>query len=240
MRSAEVPPGELWGASGPFFPLMGGHRNAVFRASGPDGDLVFKSTQRSEAAIAWLEPIHKAARRAGFIVPVTLKSKSGRFSEEGWVCETFIRGVPLDKDEIDAVAGELSRFHELTDCFSQRPGFLASWELLEKSKGGDIDLDAMPIELSRECRQAWAAVSEERRGVVHGDLNGQNILRSGSGRYTLLDWDECRVDLRLFDEVQTREASRTERRAALAWEVACSWQREPKYARERARELLSN
>jgi hypothetical protein len=48
---------------------------------------------------------------------------------------------------------------------------------------------------------------------------------------------ECRRDLPLFDLGQMRVSDEVERRARLAWEVACSWLIEPNHAKEVAARL---
>ena len=73
--------------------------------------------------------------------------------------------------------------------------------------------------------------------LVHGDLNFANLLRCPDGRVTLIDWDECRRDLSLFDLAVLPGARAVEARALLAWEAACSWHREPDYARTMAGRL---
>jgi hypothetical protein len=53
----------------------------------------------------------------------------------------------------------------------------------------------------------------------------------------LLDWDECRRDLVLFDLGHLSKVGTVERRALLAWEVACSWMIEPDHARRVAQRI---
>ena len=66
--------------------------------------------------------------------------------------------------------------------------------------------------------------------VVHGDAGGMNALVAPDGSCALIDWDEARVDDPLFDV----PADPGEERAALAWEVATCWMREPGYAKRLA------
>jgi Ser/Thr protein kinase RdoA (MazF antagonist) len=131
----------------------------------------------------------------------------------------------------------LDRFHQLTSSIPQRPGFVGVTELLSMDLGGDVDLAAMPEILARQCRAAWRALGPGDVGVIHGDLNRLNVVRTPDGCPGLLDWDEARVDLRLFDlaQVSRRRPGAKALRAMQAWEMACSWRIEPPYALELAR-----
>lgn len=228
----------LWGVAAHLQPMTGGHRNRVLRTIGTRPDLVFKSTRRSLAAIHWLEAVQDCARQSGFAVPRLIKSCQGRLVEQGWTCELHQEGSPCDPGDLPAVAPRLARFHRLTAHLPQRPGFASSQDLLTASCGGDVDLSAMPEALADECRNAWRAVSGGPMTIVHGDLTASNLLKRSAGGPALLDWDECRRDLVLFDRVQTSHGTPAQHRAALAWEVACSWQIEPDHARRMAKRLL--
>lgn len=233
----EQPPVGLWGVVAELAPLAGGHRNAVFRTVGLQQDLVFKSTRRSAAALAWLEPVQTLARQSGFVVPPMLKSQSGRLLESGWTCEPFITGLALPSQAMPSLAPTMTRFHSACRAMPQRPGFLSSRALLVARSGGDVDLGLMPPALVAKCRKAWLSVSGEPMGVVHGDLTPANLLSCPEGRIALLDWDECRHDLLMFDLGQLRPMTGAERQAALAWEVACAWAIEPDYANRIASQL---
>lgn len=233
----EHPPAGLWGVEAGLAPLAGGHRNAVFRTVGLQQELVFKSTGRSAAALAWLEPVQACARQSGFAVPAMLKSLRGRLVERGWTCEPLVAGNPFPPQGMSALASALARFHALAKAVPQRPGFLSSQALLVARRGGDVDLGAMPPALVAKCRKAWSVVSDGPAGIVHGDLTPANLLSCPDGRIALLDWDECRHDLLLFDLAQLGQMTAAERQAALAWEVACSWAIEPDYAKRIAARL---
>lgn len=233
MRSLE-PPQAKWGLDEPLTPLMGGHRNAIYRCSGKRPELVFKSTLHTEESLRWQDDVQQIARSVGLEVPQMMKSRAGRFVEEGWTLESFVEGDPIEASHLQHLADPIAMFARHSCSLPQRPGFRASFELLDCAKGWEIDLTAMPGSLVRKCRDAWQAVSNEPHSIVHGDLNPTNILRMSDGRFALLDWDECRRDHCLFDWVQLSPTTSTERRAATAWEIACSWFREPQYARELA------
>lgn len=225
-------PTELWDVQAPLEPLSGGHRNHVWRTRGLPQDVVFKSTTRSEAALNWLVSVQDVARHCGFVVPQMLQSANGLFADAGWTCETFVAGEIVPRDGLADVAALLADFHAQTQGWSQRPGFLSATGLFSHDRGGDVDLSQMPLDVVSLCRAAWRAVQDTVTCVVHGDLAPGNVLRLPNGRFALLDWDECRVDLPLFDTAPHLPKSEAETRAHLAWEVACSWQREPVYARD--------
>lgn len=226
-----LPPSPLWGVQAALEPIGGGHRNAVFRTSGLKHDLVFKSTRRTEAALSWLTPVMDAAEAAGFIVPRFIPALDGALSAAGWTCEPYLQGRPFAPEDIPKIAPQIDRFHRNTRTLPQRPGFLSSLDLIEATTGGDVDLMAMPAEIIALCRRAWQAAQGEI-GVIHGDLNAGNLIDTAHGS-ALIDWDEARVDLRAYDLIRTdpETASATEKTAALAWEVACSWGIEPDHAR---------
>lgn len=233
------PPIERWGITADLVPLADGQRNLSFRTDGigPGLELVFKSTRRAEAALRWLSTVQKIARDVGFVVPEQIESRNGRLIEDDWTCECFVEGEHFSPDELPSAVPLIAAFHEATDDIPQRPGFLSSQDLIEQDRGGDVDLRAMPADLVSRCRDAWQAVSWQKQAIIHGDLNPGNLIRCPDGRAALIDWDECRRDLILFDIAVVGESSEQERRACLGWEVACSWQLEPSHARQMADRL---
>jgi Ser/Thr protein kinase RdoA (MazF antagonist) len=236
----EDPPTHLWGVTTPVAPLLGGHRNKAFRTLGLDQDFVFKTTRRNPASIAWLLPVMDLAAQSGFIVPHPIASKAGRIIEHGWSCEPFIRGEPFRPEDMPSVAPPLARFHEASTGIKQRPDFRAAANLIHHDHGGDIDLRAMPADIAALCRESWAQLAHQPTCVVHGDLNPANLIHTDDNRIALLDWDECRVDAALFDDIQTGVTipDQSTRLAVLAWEIACSWQLEPDYAANLATKLM--
>lgn len=233
----QLPPFALGGLDCALQPLPGGHRNLAFRTLGLAQDLVFKSTRRSPQAIAWLGRVHRLARQAGFAVPALRPSRRGALVEAGWTCEPFVQGRPFAAADLPGLLPQITAFHRLAADLPQRPGFASSQALLRQGSGGDVDLVAMPRDLAEICRQAWRAIGSPPETVVHGDLTAGNLLHGPGGRPALLDWDECRRDLPLFDLAQLAPQGPAEQRACLAWEVACSWQIEPDHARRLATRL---
>lgn len=232
-----IPKTEKWGVTATLIPLVGGHRNAAFRTSGLQQNLVFKSTRRSPAAIAWLLDVQEKARHAAFEVPQRLESLNGQLVEDGWTCEFYVDGTHLEEDALPEILPQILAFHEATADLEQRPGFQSSKALLDASSGGDVDLGAMPPEIASRCREAWQAVSDRREAVIHGDLNSGNVLRTDDGRIALLDWDESRRDKVLFDRGLLEVDDPAGTQARLAWEVACSWLIEPEHAHQVAARL---
>lgn len=234
-----TPPIHLWSLSAPIEKLMGGHRNTAFRTTGLKQDFVFKTTRRSVAAIEWLGAVHDLAQEAGLVVPKPMPSQRGNLVEHGWTCEVFLAGKAFSPSDMHLLRPHIEAFHARTKGTPQRPGFLCAHELLTKNKGGDVDFGTMPEDITRICRLAWSGISLEDRAVIHGDLNPSNLVHCRNGKIGLLDWDECRVDTPDFDIGQiSPEPDMPVELALLAWEVACSWQAEPEYARECAASLL--
>ena len=233
------PPIGRWGITANLIPLEGGHRNRAFRTDGIGAgqERVFKSTRRSEVALHWLSAVQDIAQEVGFVVPKLIASQADNLVEDGWTCEPFAEGAHLSTAELPSILPQITAFHTATGEISQRPGFLSSQDLIARDWGGDVDLRAMPPDLVARCRDAWAAAFGQRQVIIHGDLNARNLIRQPDGRVALIDWDECRSDLALFDLAVLREPTEAERLACLAWEVACSWQIEPEYARQLASTL---
>jgi Ser/Thr protein kinase RdoA (MazF antagonist) len=231
----------LWGVAAPLAPMPGGHRNTVLRTMGLARDLVFKSTRRSEAAIAWLLPLLDRARRAGFTVPRPLRARNGAFVAGGWTCEPLITGRPAAPSDLPRIYAPIHRLHALACDLPQRPGFRAAADLATHDRAGDIDLGRMPPDLAATCRVAWTTLASAPRTAIHGDLCAGNLLWTPEGSPALVDWDEARVDAALFDTAHTSPAvlPPAAERALEAWEIAACWQVEPDRARRLAAGLLA-
>lgn len=235
----EKPPTGLWGVTANIVPLFGGHRNRAFRTLGLDNDLVFKTTRRDAAAIEWLAPVFSLAEENGFIVPYFLKSRTGRYIEQGWTCEPFIHGETFFHEDMSSIGLQLSLFQKATKNIPQRPGFLSARDLVDRDLGGDVDLRDMPSKIVALCREAWSQIGRCPMCVVHGDLSPNNLIWTKGGRVAVLDWDECRVDAALFDthQISLSCSNKMIEMAVVAWEVACSWNLEPEYALKAAGKL---
>jgi len=259
-----------WGQLRVVRALPGGNRASVFLVVRDGNDevardavgerFVAKTTSRTPAAVAWAAALARRARRAGLAASGYLATADGRWMVGGVTLQPFVDGRPATAAERRAASARLRSLHAATARMRQRPGFAGSTALLSRRRGGDVDLDAMPESLVRLCRDAWRPLRGWPRAAIHGDLNGDNVLVGHDGRLVLLDWDECRVDARCFDELgwlgggdhsrgrdarpsqaETRRAGHPAamaegerepvRRAFLAWEVAVCWTVEPTHAR---------
>jgi thiamine kinase-like enzyme len=226
-----------WGEWNVLKPLEGGFRNTAFLVEQQGTKRVAKTTRRFEAAMRWLQPVHAAAQRAGFVTPDLIENVNGTLVSESITLETFIEGQAPNLQQLKDMLPQMQTFHNLTRGILQRPGFASSIELLHGTSGGDVDLNAMPNDLVTLCRNQWRDHSGQVQSVVHGDLNANNVLITKDGKYGLVDWDETRVDISDFDTqalLQTSGAKLDSRKTNWldAWEVAVCWQIEPEYARK--------
>lgn len=231
------PPAHLWGIDAPLTQLSGGHRNRAFRTRGLAQEQVFKTTRRSEASLAWLGAVQDHAEAAGFIVPRLTASRNGCLSEQGWTCEPFMAGIACAAERLGDVEPLLRRFHGLAVGLPQRPGFINAAAFTPGGRGADIDLPMLPPALAAECLDAWRTFDDVPIQAIHGDMNPSNLIWTADGVPALLDWDEARVDVALFDLAplsRPKVVSDAHRRAILAWEIACSWSIEPDHARRLA------
>ncbi len=231
------PPIHLWSISAPLTEMHGGHRARVFRTTGLERDLVFKTTTRSEAALGWLSQAYDLAESAGLVVPRLLPSAAGFLTEAGWTCEPFLDGDQLPPSQLGELETPIRRMQRAASGMPQRPSFQSARALIYSDKGGDIDLTQMPAALSAKCRTAFADLDATPETLVHGDLNASNVMRLNDGQLALIDWDEARLDHPVFDLGQFSSSDPTRQRALLAWEIACCWTREPDRARRLAAKL---
>ncbi|NQZ73036.1 MAG: phosphotransferase [Dinoroseobacter sp.] len=225
MKGAPRPDPAAWGLGGALEPLLGGHRNQVFHTRFH----VFKSTRRNEASLRWLEPLKAVARQAGLVVPGLLPSRSGALSVDGWTCEPFVAMSAAGQDaDLREARVKMGQVHRTTLGHPQRPGFVSARDVVGGVSGGDVDLSAVPQNLAARLRESLAALPKADMSAIHGDLGLGNLGRGANGGLVLFDWDEARVDDPIFDLEALDEVTR---QAKLAWEILCSWQCEPAYAR---------
>ncbi|MEM9426749.1 MAG: phosphotransferase [Pseudomonadota bacterium] len=169
-------------------------------------------------------------------MPRLIPSERGHLSEAGWTAEPFLEGQSIDPERMAALAPIVTRFQRLSHTLPQRPGFVSAREFRHKTKGGDIDLGAMPDGVAAACRAAFAAL-DDRTAIIHSDLTPSNILITPDGHIALIDWDEARRDHPAFDLAQLGQMTEVDTRTRLAWEVACCWKTEPERARALAAHL---
>lgn len=259
---------EAWGALRATRPLPASRRGSALLAAGSrppydaaeDSRFVAKATTRDPAAVAWANAVKQRARSSGLLAPPYLPAADGRLVVDGVTLQPYLAGRAATPVELRAAEPRLRAFHAATAGMRQRPGFAGSVALLHRRRGGDVDLDTMPVELVRLCRAAWRALRDLPRSGIHGDLNADNVLVTPAGEIALVDWDECRVDAPLFDVDAWRDAAgpgsgstldvladrsdaparlgaAAAKRARLAFEVASCWTVEPAHARRLARAL---
>lgn len=226
-----TPPLAAWGLQGTPILLPGGHRNTVLRV----GAHVLKTTRRSEAALRWLGPLQDIAEAQGLATPRLIAATNGMLCINGWTCEPFLPGTPTPPTRI---SGAMTALHEAARILPPRPDFPGTQILQSMMAAGDVDLNITPVALVTALRAAWAELPTART-AIHGDLNASNILTGQDGRIALIDWDEARQDSAVFDRVQWNAASRVQKRATLAREIACCWQAEPARARALAADFTS-
>jgi Ser/Thr protein kinase RdoA (MazF antagonist) len=224
--------------------LSGGSRNDVWLVEVGGLRCVARRSRRAPAALAWELDLLEYLASHGVSVPRVLATQTGERQSDGVVVSSWIEGrAPESDTEWQGVADELSRIHATTANWPQRPTFSSTHDLLSSPHGGDVNLSAMPAEAVERCRDAWRMISTEPRSVVHGDPRG-NVRITKEG-VAFIDWDEARVDASVLDladlpfSQHALEPQRLAlaRRAASAWEAACSWTSEPVYARRRLAEL---
>lgn len=210
-------------------PLQGGHRNTVWLAELHGRTVVAKSTRRTEAQIAWLDPVQASARKAGFGVPDMIRAQDGRRVVNGWMLDSFVEGVLLPLKDLPSLASQIAKFHAGASGLTQRPGFCSLLDLVEQDKSGDIDLTALPPQVLPQLRTAWAKQQDAPVQAIHGDLTASNIIVGADGP-ALLDWDEARVDCLFLDQHGSGTWTDLQSRAHQALEIASGWGLEPDYA----------
>jgi Ser/Thr protein kinase RdoA (MazF antagonist) len=237
-------------------PLAGGARNPVHLARRGGERLVVRRSGRPEASLAWELDLLAHLARHGVGVPAVVPADDGRRHVDGVVVHAYVTGGRPDRAaDWRRVVATLTRVHELTTGWPQRPGFASAADLLAAERGGDVRLDLMPEEAVAVVRDAWRPVLVGPPCVVHADVGPGNIAVDGD-RVTLLDWDEARVDVPWFDfallpEVLPEAVALPPEAVALpvpvdrgtlvtagaAWEAATCWAQEPEYASRRLEEL---
>ena len=233
-----------WGDPEVIGPLSGGNRNTVWEVRLGGQRLAARTSRRSPAALDWEIGLLDHLARHGLQVPVAVPAPDGRRHVHGVLVQTWLQGTPPGPGDWHAVAATLRQLHQLTAHWPQRPGFTSTRDLLTTSRGGDVDLSAMPPEAVAACRHAWARLEGTPQAVVHGDPGPANIRITSRGA-GLLDWDEGRRDYRDLDlaDLPASDLPRTRLEAArasiTAWETANGWTLEPSYARQQLTKLLS-
>jgi Ser/Thr protein kinase RdoA (MazF antagonist) len=223
-----------------------GIRSETFLVSYGGERCSVRVSRQSPAALDWEMDLLEFLSEHGIRVHLPVRTQDGCRHVNGVVMFTWIEGRPPEahRDWL-AVTRVLEEVHELTTEWSQRPGFSSTTELMDTDRGGNVDLTAIPTEVAELCRTAWRVLEGWPTSVVHGDPGTDNIL-IGQG-ISLIDWDEARVDASVLDLVEIPRWQMDSlidnellalKAASDAWEVACSWELEPDYARRRLRSLV--
>jgi Ser/Thr protein kinase RdoA (MazF antagonist) len=224
--------------------LGGGNRNLVLEVRLGRQRAVARRSRRPPASLDWEISLLDHLAGHGMRVPIVLSASDGRRHVDGVLVQSWLPGAAPAAGDWDIVASTLTRLHELTAGWPQRPGFASTRDLLTTVSGGDVDLAAMPAAAVSACRTAWSGLAGRPQAVVHGDPGPANI-RIGPGGCGLLDWDEARVDYTALDLAELPGSPlppgrlRAAQAAATAWEAANGWIVEPSYARRQLARLAA-
>lgn len=211
-------------------PLPGGHRNQVWLVETKAGPCVAKSTDLSEAALAWLAPLQAAARAAGFTMPAFHRARNGNISANGWTMEDWHEGPALQMSDLPTLQPRLQAFHAAIPSLPQRPG---QHSLPDQATA---PLPHLPPDIATLCRAALMPIADHPTRPIHGDITASNLIHTAHGP-ALIDWDEARCDLAFLDFMHVAPANPTEIRAHLAGEIITGWTPEPAYAKACANRL---
>lgn len=200
-------------------PLTGGARNHVWLVERGGAQFVAKSTRRSAETLWWLHRLEPALREAGLRAALPIATRH-RIVVEGWTLERFILGRPAGAKDIARLRPALLHLNRLTRNIPQRPDFCTARDLPQILRSGDAVLPGCSGPLAKTLR----ALPRGPHGVVHADLTPSNIILTDNGP-CLIDWDEARRDLALFDQAPQQHDT-----ARAAFEIASCWQVEPRRA----------
>lgn len=229
---------------------VAGARGGVWLARLRGERVSVRASRHSTPALEWeLDLLDHLAELElpGLRVPAPIRTLDARRHASGVVVAPWLDGrTPQAKADWDGVAEALGRAHQATEGWPQRPGFAASAELVRLRRAGDVDLDALPADVSADCVTALAALAEHEgtappRSAVHGDAGPAN-LRVVGHNVALLHWDAARVDHPSLDFADltlppAQQPPAVVRGAALAHAVAAGWWVAPASARRRAAQL---
>jgi Ser/Thr protein kinase RdoA (MazF antagonist) len=222
-------------------PLAGGARNLSWLVSINGQKAAARRSRRTQDALDWELDLMLAANAAGVSTPRVVPTVDGRRHAGSVVLFEWIDGrKPESTHDWAMVRDALQRLHGATSNWRQRPGFSSMANLLIEARGGDVDLSLIPEGIVEECRAAWQATMDDRTSAIHGDPSSNVLLVDGEP--TFIDWDESRVDACFLDFAlpQVDLLDEHQKRALVAWEIACSWILEPEYARRRLVELRAS
>ena len=211
--------------------LTGGSSNDVWSVRVGGKLAVARLGNRDDSDLEWEADLLLHLDREGLAVPVPIATTDGRLFADGMVLMQYMEGVPpRSPADWRRVAETLRELHRLTEGWPQRPGWLASTDLLEADTGTRIDLNAMPQDAVGRCRAAWARLVGREQRVVHGNPTNPANIRMNAERVALIDWDEAHLDVPDLDLVLPHNAAGlaaaahdSAAQAAAAWEAAVCW-----------------
>lgn len=224
--------------------MKDGNRNEVWRGELDGLSVAVRQSARSPASLDWELDLITFLETQGFAVPTIVPAETGARSSNGVVVQSWLVGrEPSTEADWRAVATELSRLHQTTANYEQRPGCCSINDLPERRRSVDADLDALPPDVCQEILAVFAAFTDVPIALIHGDPHGPNLRIMADGIVGLLDWDESRVDATWHDlsnlgiqVLADRDHVRAQR-LSHAWEAANGWLAEPSYAQARLEEL---
>jgi hypothetical protein len=210
----------------------------LYRTRGLRRDVLFRRATRSEDQTAWLGRCAPLLRQSSIAGPLPLARPEGPYLHGGWSCEPFLPGRPLRFGEQTGLRSAIRRVHRTAFGLAQRPGFLHARGFLTETRGGDVDLDGMPEALRAQLRAAFAEIPRRPLTLVHGSLGPRDVAVTPWGQYILYRWDHARLDHPLFDLVGVGALDNpVPVRAALAFDIARCWHRDPDCAMSLAARL---
>jgi Ser/Thr protein kinase RdoA (MazF antagonist) len=194
--------------------------------------------------LGWELDLIEALSRRGLHVPQPVPTAFGQREHDGVVVQRWVDGrEPVSEDDWRLVADELTRLHETTGDFGQRPGCCTITDLRTQLRSVDADLTALPVDVRTMVLELFDGFGDAPVSVIHGDPGRSNIRIDGDGMVWLMDWDESRVDVTWHDLSNLGIVvldSDTQRRAETmshAWEAINAWTAEPDYAMKRLSQL---
>jgi uncharacterized protein (TIGR02569 family) len=165
--------------------LLEGGQGNTYRA----GDVVLKPVEDGEASI-WIAEVYSSIEEIGFRVPRPLKTKSGKWSSNGWTGWTYICGKHKEDKWEEKIRASIA-FHKAISHF-QCPSFFkrieSPWAIADKVAWGERNIlfhsKLKPaVDLLMEVLRPIEVISQ----AIHGDLCG-NILFSSNGDPIIIDF----------------------------------------------------
>ncbi len=218
--------------------IQSGHRNEIWRGTLRGASVSVRHSRRPIASLDWELDLMEHLDQEGFVVPGVIPANDGTRHVHGIVVQRWLQGRPPSSGaDWHDVATELTRLHDLTSGYPQRPESCVVTELRTQRRSVDADLDTMSPADRELVLTIFDAMGDIPATVIHGDPGASNIRLTSDGRVGLLDWDESRVDLVWLDisqlgvEVLDPPKHAAAQELTHAWEAVNGWVVERDYAR---------